>query len=267
MKKVSIGEYRGWQEIYYSTPKRFAGIGDLANVLLIVSSYRFPVERRMASMAPWRELLQNAMHSHKHLRHSTHLQLVCHVFFSDRDCLFLWVCYEAWLRYPGVVLRLLSSIGLLYLIGALLGEDQRTNIIKTHHVYKRLDYDFKFYYLPSAFNSEHDWEDLCIQLKNQKRCTTDKLNRIMVQYPIRFWWCFIIDLLMQHNFRCVNLIGRRWSTWKTDWLIPTFFIVVLRIVAATNDGKERALLVKYMGLMRSLCSVGHLYFRGIWQGL
>jgi hypothetical protein len=71
-------------------------------------------------------------------------------------------------------------IGPLYLIGVWVGEDQRTNTIKTHHVYKRLDYDFKFYYLPCIqFNSEHDWEDLCIQLNNQQRCTTDNLNQVM----------------------------------------------------------------------------------------
>ena len=47
------------------------------------------------------------------------------------------------LRYAGVI-WLVSLIRHLYLIGAGLGEDQRTNIIKTH-VYKRLDYLFKLY--------------------------------------------------------------------------------------------------------------------------
>ena len=130
----------------YSTPKDLLELEIWRMCFWLVPLYRFPEERRMASMAPWRELLQNAMQSHKHLKHSTHLQLVCHV-FSYWDCLFLWVCYEAWFRYWGVI-RFLSLIGPLYLIGVWIGEDQRTNTIKTHHVYKRLDYDFKFYYLP-----------------------------------------------------------------------------------------------------------------------
>ena len=48
-------------------------------------------------------------------------------------------------RYAGVI-WLLFLFRHLYLIGVWLGEDRRTNTTKTH-VYKRLDYDFKFGYL------------------------------------------------------------------------------------------------------------------------
>jgi hypothetical protein len=34
-------------------------------------------------------------------------------------------------------------------------------------------------------------------------------------------WCFIADLLMQYNFRCVNLIGRSRRTWKTNRIKST----------------------------------------------
>lgn len=83
----------------YSTPKDLLEMEIWRMCFWLFPLYRFPEERRMASMAPWRELLQNVMQSHKHLKHSTHLQLVCYVFFSYWDCLFLRVCYEAWLRY------------------------------------------------------------------------------------------------------------------------------------------------------------------------
>ena len=39
--------------------------------------------------------------------------------------------------------------------------------------------------------------------------------------------CFIIDLLMQPNFCCVNLIGRSWRTSKMNQIIPRLLRVVL----------------------------------------
>jgi hypothetical protein len=65
-----------------------------------------------------------------------------------------------------------------------------------------------------TLNSEHDWEDLYIQLRNQQTCTSDNHKWIRgrsIFNPV-FGRCFSTDLQMQHEFRCVNLIGRSWRT-------------------------------------------------------
>ena len=62
------------------------------------------------------------------------------------------------------------------MIGVWFGEDQRTNTIR--HVFKRdctTSSDFINYSTP---NSEHNWEDLCIQLRNQQTSTSENHNLI-----------------------------------------------------------------------------------------
>ena len=72
-----------------------------------------------------------------------------------------------------VALRLTSlkghilSIEPLRLIDMCFDEDRRANIRKTH-VEERLDYETSNINNHSTLNSEHDWEDMCIQLKNQR---------------------------------------------------------------------------------------------------
>ena len=39
-------------------------------------------------------------------------------------------------------------------------------------------------------------------------------------FQSNFCICFIIDLLMQHDLCCINLIGRSWRTWKTNQTTP-----------------------------------------------
>jgi hypothetical protein len=56
------------------------------------------------------------------------------------------------------------------------GEDHKTNTIKTHDL-KRLDY--VNFIKCSILNGEHNWEDLCIQLRNQQICIFVNHNRIM----------------------------------------------------------------------------------------
>jgi hypothetical protein len=53
--------------------------------------------------------------------------------------------------------------------------------------------------------------------RNQQTCTRlPSLNQVKP----RFRKCFIKDLLTQHEFCCVNLIGRSWRTWKCNTHIP-----------------------------------------------
>ena len=68
-------------------------------------------------------------------------------------------------------------------------------------------------------------------------------------------WCFIMDLLMQHKFCCVDLIGRSWRTWKTNWFTPTYlacgqhhacFNSVIRLnVAELHCGCFRCMACRY----------------------
>ena len=73
----------------------------------------------------------------------------------------------------------------------------------------------------STLNSEHNCKDLYIQLKkNQQTCKSDNQGRSDFQYGV--CKCFIIDLLMQHEFVCVNEIGRSWRTWKMNQITPAY---------------------------------------------
>ena len=65
---------------------------------------------------------------------------------------------------------LLFFVRLLDLIAIWFGEDQRANIIKTN-IQKRLNFVFKQFITAmhcSTLNSEHNWEELLIQLRNQQ---------------------------------------------------------------------------------------------------
>jgi hypothetical protein len=57
---------------------------------------------------------------------------------------------------------------------------------------------------------EHDWEDLSYvyiqEINNILKITITKEGRF--DFQSSFCKCFIVDLRMQHNFCCVNLIGR-----------------------------------------------------------
>ena len=104
------------------------------------------------------------------------------------------------IRYASVI-WLFILIGHLNLIGVWFGEDQRTNIIR--HMYKRdwsthLNFNYNF-----TLINEHNWKDLCIQLKNQEKNTLPIIISKFkeVQFSIGFYQCFIIKLLMQHKFQ------------------------------------------------------------------
>ena len=76
-------------------------------------------------------------------------------------------------RYAGVIL-LLFLIANLYLIGVCLVVDERIKALKTH-VQMRVDYVVKCTSY-STLNSERNWEDLCIQFRNQQKCSSDNHN-------------------------------------------------------------------------------------------
>jgi hypothetical protein len=65
---------------------------------------------------------------------------------------------------------LIFLIGHLYVIGMLFGEDQRVNDTCLKEI--RLPNINDYYTL----NSEYNWEDLYINLRNQQTCTSDNLN-------------------------------------------------------------------------------------------
>ena len=59
--------------------------------------------------------------------------------------------------------------------------------------------------------------------------TITKSREIQSDFRSEFCWFFIVGLLMQHNFPCVHLIRRSWTTWKnetnntypyTSWVMP-----------------------------------------------
>ena len=57
-----------------------------------------------------------------------------------------------------------------------------------------------------------------MKLRNQQTCTFD--NRHMYQgrsdFQVGFCRWFIIDLLLEHKFCYVNLIGRSWRLWENN---------------------------------------------------
>ena len=89
---------------------------------------------------------------------------------------------------------------------------KKTNTIKTY-VFKQLDYIFINY---STLDSERNGEDLRIR----KHSSLPQLNH----GRSKVCWCFIMDLLMQHKFCCVDLISRSWRTRKTNWFTPTYLV-------------------------------------------
>lgn len=96
--------------------------------------------------------------------------------------------------------------------------DKRTNTIKLHPIWDWTTSSKCNHY--SAFNNEHGyiWEDQYMQLVRnmQQICTSNNHNWIkwghIFQYE--FCWCFIVGLLLQYKFQCVNLISTSWRTWE-----------------------------------------------------
>ena len=59
----------------------------------------------------------------------------------------------------------------------------------------------------------------------------------MLEFQSGFGKCVNIDLLMQHNFCCGNLIGRSWRTWKTYQILPRLLRGVLVVLFGYLDNE------------------------------
>ena len=73
----------------------------------------------------------------------------------------------------------------------------------------------------TKLNSQKNWSHLDTQSEKQHKCTFDN-RKGRSDFQSNLWRSFIKDLLMQHKFRCVNLIGRSWKTWKNNLLTSTY---------------------------------------------
>ena len=78
----------------------------------------------------------------------------------------------------------------------------------------------------STLHSGCKCEDLCIiQLRNQQTCTSE-----LKHGRSSFYICFVIGLLMQHEFRWVKLIGRSCRTSKWNHITPTYLSVLFSLL-------------------------------------
>jgi hypothetical protein len=121
------------------------------------------------------------------------------------------------------VIRLYFLIGHWQAIGAWLGEDPRTNTIKTHSL-NILDYSFKLQNY-SIVNSEHDRGDNVELTMYLLQESTNMHFQNSLKWPhfnpiffdFFFYWCSIVDLLMHDtDSQCVNLANQSWSAWKME---------------------------------------------------
>ena len=69
----------------------------------------------------------------------------------------------------------------------------------------------------TTLHTDYNWEDVCINLKHHQQTCTSEGGLI---FKSGFYSCIIVDLIMQDEFRCVNLIGRIRRTWKTHQITP-----------------------------------------------
>ena len=74
----------------------------------------------------------------------------------------------------------------------------------------------------STLDGEHNWEDLYIQLRNPETCTSDSAKLGREGEGVDCCRCFIVNLLIQCAFCCVNLFGRSWGTWERNLITPTY---------------------------------------------
>ena len=105
-----------------------------------------------------------------------------------------------------VSFRLLILIGHLCVIGVWCSKAQRTNTTKTHSIVNTIRRTY-------VFNWGINAHLISITESGEASFGSD------------FCWCFIIYMLMQQKFRCINLIGVGWGTWKTKQITPTYLSI------------------------------------------
>ena len=75
-------------------------------------------------------------------------------------------------------------------------------------------------------NNEHNWKDMCISIKeiNKHALSTTTTNSIQGGPILNLTYAdvSIVDLLLQHEFCCINLIGGGLRTWTTNHTTPTY---------------------------------------------
>ena len=81
------------------------------------------------------------------------------------------------------------------------------------------------------------------------------VNKRRFNFQSNLCWCFIIHLLMQHIFHCVNLICRSWRTWKSNQITHTYLRWCL------HGPTWNVSLMWWMSL------IGHMYWSGVWTML
>jgi hypothetical protein len=97
--------------------------------------------------------------------------------------------------------------------------DQRTNTIKTH-VQKIFDHFFKLYTPHSTMNTIGRTYVFSFGINNHSLSNIIS-NQERFDFQSEIWWCFIIDLLMQHKCQCVDLMSRscRHEKWTlSQWV-------------------------------------------------
>ena len=135
--------------------------------------------------------------------------------------------YKFMHQTPIPVLQVIFLIGHLYLTGVWFGEDQRANNMKTH-VYDKLDYIFIFLLTIPHSKVNIIGSTYVFSLGINKHALPITIpNHGRSNFQFDSCWCFVADLLMQHNFCCANRIGRSWRRWKTNRVAPTYLAIVI----------------------------------------
>ena len=80
-------------------------------------------------------------------------------------------------RYEGI-LRLFLLNERLYLICVWLGEDHQVTNTQRHTLKKKIGLSLEILIDQSTLNNKHNWEDMCLQLRNQQTCTSDNCSYI-----------------------------------------------------------------------------------------
>ena len=73
----------------------------------------------------------------------------------------------------------------------------------------------------SKFYRQHNWEDICIHLRNQHTCTfiiTTLTNKGRPKFQSNFWKILIMHLLTKYKVWEAKLINGQWRRRKTNWI-------------------------------------------------
>ena len=87
-----------------------------------------------------------------------------------------------------------------------------------------MDYVFKLGLTTLHSIVEHNGKSYpSIQLRINKHAILiiiTKLKEKRSNFQLDFCSCFVVELVMQHEPRCVKLWSRSWRTWNMNWITP-----------------------------------------------